>query len=75
MAPPYLTDAPRHWRARELHGIVGQRVKVTAMPAWTLSRTDQQVWNIVAFLGAAPYLSPRDYAKMRSGDGAGRTRD
>jgi len=64
-SPPYLGDAPRHWRSRELFWIVGQGVKMTAMPAWTFSRTDQQLWDIVAYLEAAPYLSPRDYARMR----------
>jgi len=64
-SPPYILDAPRHWRARELYWIVGQGVKMTAMPAWAPSRTEAQLWNLVAFLEAAPDLSPRDYARIR----------
>jgi mono/diheme cytochrome c family protein len=64
-APPYILDAPRHWRARELYWIVAHGVKQTSMPAWESVRTDGQIWDIVAFLEAAPDISPRDYARMR----------
>ena len=65
-SPPYLVDAARHWRARELYWIVAHGVKLTAMPAWESIRSDAQIWNIVAFLEAAPYLTPRDYARIRA---------
>lgn len=64
--PPYLEDAARRWRAEELYWIVGQGVKMTAMPAWTETRTDAQLWDLVAFLEALPYLTAADYARMRA---------
>lgn len=64
--PPYLEDAARRWRPRELYWIVGQGVKMTAMPAWAEVRSDGEVWNLVAFLEALPYLSASDYARMRA---------
>jgi mono/diheme cytochrome c family protein len=65
-SPPYLSDTARRWRPRELFWIVGQGVKMTAMPAWAENRSDTQLWNLVAFLEAMPLLSPKDYARMRA---------
>ncbi|HEY5289366.1 MAG TPA: cytochrome c [Caulobacteraceae bacterium] len=67
--PPYLEDAARRWRPRELYWIVGQGVKMTAMPAWAEVRSKDQVWDLVAFLEALPYLSAADYARMRRAAG------
>jgi len=64
--PPYLEDAARRWAPRELYWIVGQGAKMTAMPAWAEVRSDGQVWDLVAFLEALPYLSATDYARMRA---------
>jgi mono/diheme cytochrome c family protein len=64
-SPPYLSDAARQWRPRELYWIVGQGARMTAMPAWSESRSDAQLWSLVAFLEAMPYLTPDEYARMR----------
>jgi mono/diheme cytochrome c family protein len=64
-SPPYLSDVARRWRPRELFWILGQGVKMTGMPAWGESRTDAQLWNLVAFLEAMPLLKPADYARMQ----------
>jgi mono/diheme cytochrome c family protein len=65
-APPYLEDAARRWTPAQLYWIVGQGAKMTAMPAWGEVRTDGQVWDLVAFLEALPYLSSGNYARMRA---------
>ena len=70
--PPYLEDAARRWRPEELYWIVGQGVKMTAMPAWGETRSDGQVWDLVAFLEALPDLRTADYARMRAGSGNAR---
>ena len=64
--PPYLEDSARRWRPRELYWIVGQGAKMTAMPAWAEVRSKGQVWDLVAFLEALPYLTPADYQRMRA---------
>jgi len=64
-SPPYLYDAARQWRPRELYWIVGQGARMTAMPAWSESRSSDQLWSLVAFLEAMPYLTPDEYARMR----------
>jgi mono/diheme cytochrome c family protein len=64
-SPPYLMDAARQWSASELFLIIKNGVKMTGMPAWGTTRSDAQVWSLVAFLEAEPSISPRDYARMR----------
>lgn len=69
--PPFLLDAQRKWTPAELYWIVHEGVKMTPMPAWGESRTDAQVWNMVAFLEAMPQISPADYLKLRQAAEAG----
>lgn len=68
-SPPYLVDAPRHWTTAELYWIVGNGVKMTGMPAWSAVHSPDQLWDIVAFLEAQPYLTARDYAALRAANG------
>lgn len=63
--PPYLLDSARHFTPAELHVVVGRGIKMTAMPAWSFTRTDAQVWDLVAFLEALPDITPAQYARMR----------
>ncbi len=68
-SPPYLVSTARNWTPGELYWVVKNGVKMTAMPAWGTVRSDGQVWDLVAFLEALPYLSADDYTRMRRGDG------
>ncbi|MGI9169748.1 MAG: c-type cytochrome [Caulobacteraceae bacterium] len=67
--PPFLIDSARRWSPAQLDWIVGQGIKMTAMPAWRATHTPAEIWNLVAFLEALPYLSARDYARMAAADG------
>lgn len=64
--PPFLVDASRHWSQAELFWIVKNGVKMTGMPSWGAVRTDDQVWDVVAWLEAMPYVSPAGYSTMRA---------
>jgi mono/diheme cytochrome c family protein len=66
--PPFLLDAARRWTPAQLYWIVGRGIKMTAMPAWSETRSDGQIWDTVAFLEALPRLSPADYARMKAAD-------
>jgi mono/diheme cytochrome c family protein len=68
--PPFLIEASRQWSPAQLDLIVGQGVKMTAMPGWSTTLSSSRIWNIVAFLEALPYLTPRDYATMRTAEAA-----
>lgn len=63
--PPYLLDAAQRWSRPQLFWILQRGVKMSAMPAWGETRTDAQLWNLVAFLDALPNLSPADFRKMQ----------
>lgn len=41
--------------------IIKHGIKMTAMPAWGKTHSDDQIWNIVAFLQKLPSLSPTEY--------------
>jgi mono/diheme cytochrome c family protein len=64
--PPYLLDAARNWTPSELQVLVGDGVKMTAMPAWRTTLGERQVHSLVAFLLTLPNVSPIDYQRMRA---------
>jgi mono/diheme cytochrome c family protein len=63
--PPFLVDAAPDWTPAQLDLIVADGVKMTAMPGWRPVLSEGQIWDVVAFLKALPYLSEKDYAAMR----------
>ena len=65
--PPYLIDISRQMTPAELYWTLYNGVKMTGMPAWGPTRSPQQLWSLVAFLRAMPYLPPRTYLQMRQG--------
>lgn len=64
--PPYLIDAARRWTPAELHFIVANGVKMTAMPAWEMSQPPEHIAAIVAFLEQLPDVTTARYAQMRA---------
>jgi mono/diheme cytochrome c family protein len=62
--PPYLLDAGRRWTSSQLYWIIANGVKMTGMPAWRVSRSERQIWELVAFVKALPRIRPDDYARM-----------
>lgn len=71
-SPPFLLGASRRWTPAQLYWIVHEGVKMTGMPAWGESQSDDRVWNVVAFLEAMPQISPADYARLRQSAGVKR---
>jgi len=63
-APPYLIDATQRFRPRELFWIAKNGIKMTGMPSWRSSMSDDELWEVVAFLEARP--DPATYAQWRS---------
>ena len=64
--PPYLLDAARRWSPAELRFITSHGVKMTAMPAWQLTLSPDELTSLVAFLEALPNISAKQYADMRA---------
>jgi mono/diheme cytochrome c family protein len=64
--PPYLLDATHIWKPRELFWIVKNGIKMTGMPSWRDSLTDDQIWDVVAWLKASGELPPQTYLRWRA---------
>lgn len=64
--PPYLLDAARQWSPAELRFVIKHGVKMTAMPAWGLSRSEEDITSLVAFLEQLPSITPTEYRAMQS---------
>src|SRR5262249_49344791 len=61
--PPVLTDAASLWSSGELFWIIRNGIKMSGMPAWP-DHSDEDIWNIVAFLGRLPGMSNKDYGNF-----------
>ena len=61
--PPILSSQAAE-DAGEQFWIVKHGLKMTAMPAWGATHTDEEIWNIVAFLQKLPGMSPTRYRAL-----------
>ena len=61
--PPVLKDAARQWSSGELFWIIRNGIKMSGMPAWP-DHSDEDIWNIVAFLGRLPAMTETDYGNL-----------
>jgi mono/diheme cytochrome c family protein len=66
-APAALVATARTRPAAEIFWITQQGIKMTGMPAWQYRLTDDQIWDVVAFLRVLPLLSPADYRDRDDG--------
>lgn len=62
-APPLLFKAPKDEPAEQFW-VIKHGIKMTAMPAWGVTHSDSEIWNIVAFLQKLPTLSPAQYRTL-----------
>lgn len=63
-APANLVSTARMWKPQEMFWVVKHGIKMTGMPAWEYRLTDEEIWDIVAFVQAMVTLSPQDYAAL-----------
>jgi mono/diheme cytochrome c family protein len=61
--PPELSDAA-HDPPEETFWVVKNGIKMTGMPAFGVTHTDDEVWAIVAFVRRMAKLSPPEYKAM-----------
>lgn len=62
--PGPLVDSARRWKAGELYWIVANGIKMSGMPAWRFHLSEGEIWDLVAFLGALPAITPAEYAAI-----------
>ena len=62
--PGPLVDAMQNFHPRELYWITRHGIRLSGMPAWEFRLTDDEIWDVVAFLQRLPTLTPQAYAEM-----------
>lgn len=67
--PPVLWRM-KHGDAAEQFWIIKHGIKMTGMPAWGVTHSDEEIWNMVAFLQKLPQLSPAQYKAVVASGGA-----
>lgn len=68
--PPRLPRIAKYLEPAEEFWFIKNGVRMTGMPAWGPTHTDEQIWNIVAFLEALPGMSPARYRELTEVSGA-----
>ncbi|AHX13355.1 cytochrome C [Dyella jiangningensis] len=67
--PPNLVEHGVH-DPREAFWVIKHGVKMSGMPAWGTTHSDEAIWNMVAFIRKMPGMTPEQY-KALAGDSAG----
>jgi mono/diheme cytochrome c family protein len=63
-SPPRLTETAGDWKPNELFWITKNGVRMTGMPAWGITHTDDDIWAIVSFTRKLPTLIPAEYKTL-----------
>lgn len=62
--PPILAKVVPNSNPARLFWVIKNGVKMSGMPAWGTSHSDQMIWAMVAFLERLPTLTPAEYQSM-----------
>ena len=68
--PPDLAEIAPARSPRELFWVIKHGLRMTGMPAWGPTHGDDQLWDLVAFMGRLPDLTPDAYRALAEGPGA-----
>jgi len=68
--PPDLADVIEELSSEELYWITKNGIKMTGMPAFGPTHSEEELWSIVAFLRQLPDLTPEEYKAMVEGEEA-----
>lgn len=63
--PPDLAEEAAHMSPAELFWITQNGIKMTGMPAFGPTHSDEELWGIVAIMQKFPDMSPEDYMQMK----------
>jgi mono/diheme cytochrome c family protein len=69
--PPVLAKVVPNSSPARLFWVIKNGVKMTGMPAWGSSHSDQMIWAMVAFLERLPAMTPAEYQAMEKQLGKG----
>lgn len=63
--PPLLAKVAKKIPTREMFWVIKHGIKMTGMPAWGPTHSDDKIWAMVAFAKTLPDLSPAQYQAMQ----------
>ncbi len=63
---PYLVNYAKHMDPKRVFWVTKNGIKMTGMPAWGKTHSDEKIWAIVAFMKTLPTLTGEDYEKMEN---------
>jgi len=63
--PPDLSEVAAHMTPAEFFWITQNGIKMTGMPAFGPTHSDEELWGIVAIMQKLPELSAEDYKAMK----------
>ena len=63
---PYLVKVAKEIDPKELFWITKNGIKMTGMPAWGKTHSDEKIWAIVAFIKKLPTMTGDEYEKMEN---------
>jgi mono/diheme cytochrome c family protein len=69
--PPDLAHEGAEQAPARLFWVLKNGIKMTGMPSFGMTHTDEQLWAMVAFLKQLPKLNPQQYAAMVAAADAG----
>lgn len=69
--PPELAARKHADEASETFWIVKNGIKMTGMPSFGVTHSDEEIWAIVAFVQKMPKLTPQEYQAMVKQAGLG----
>jgi mono/diheme cytochrome c family protein len=58
---PELSHAVEDWSDEELFWITKYGIKMSGMPAWGNTHSDNEIWSIIAFVKQMPEMSDEEY--------------
>jgi mono/diheme cytochrome c family protein len=67
---PNLAHVAEERSPGELFWVIKHGIKMTGMPAWGITHSDDELWAIVAFLEQLPTISPEEYRNVDARAGA-----
>ncbi len=69
--PPELAKEAEEWSAAELFWITKHGIRMTGMPAFGPTHSDEELWEVVALVRRLPRLSPGEYRRLVAPPAAG----
>ena len=63
-APPLLTKAADDWSPAELFWVTANGVRMTGMPAFGRTHSDDELWDLVALVKRLPRMSTAEYQAL-----------